>query len=337
MLNRLKMGENVFELIEFSLERQLKDGTVMNGRYGVNVAKVREVVRMPKINPLASGIPGVAGIFELRGVPIPAIHLGQMLGDKNAIIRPTDQIIVVEFSRRRAGFIVDHTEKIRRISWESVLPMGAEKSANLNGMTLLENNEFLFIVDLERIVQSIELAVEGNILNHLTRSEDPSSVKSGSQSEENLGSSKLSNSRNFSLVGILLIDDSRFILDHVGPLLEKSGFRVILAKDGMEGKAILEKVARGTFDGGSIDVVVSDVEMPKMDGMTLTKWIKEHPVLSVLPVIIHSSLSSRANVEAGLRLGVNGYVVKNDVRKLSDLLREILGRDYKPGQFLKAS
>jgi two-component system chemotaxis response regulator CheV len=337
MLNRLKMGENVFELIEFSLERHLKDGTVMNGRYGVNVAKVREVVRMPKINPLASGIPGVAGIFELRGVPIPAIHLGQMLGDKTAILRATDQIIVVEFSRRRAGFIVDRTEKIRRISWESVLPMGAEKAANLNGMTLLENNEFLFIVDLERIVQSIESAVEGHVFDSLAPGAVQHSSKSVTHLDDNQANSKLNNSKNFSLVGILLIDDSKFILDHVGPLLEKSGFRVILARDGMEGKSILEKVASGSFDGGSIDVVVSDVEMPKMDGMTLAKWIKEHSILSVLPVIIHSSLSSKANVEAGLRLGVNGYVVKNDVRKLSDLIREILGREYKPGQFLKVS
>jgi two-component system chemotaxis response regulator CheV len=336
MFNRIKMGENIFELIEFALERHLKDGSLIVGRYGVNVAKVREVVRMPKINPLASGIPGVAGVFELRGVPIPAIHLSHMLGDKTAKVKSTDQIIVVEFSRRRAGFIVDRTEKIRRVSWDQVLPVGAEKAANISGMTLLEDNEFLFIVDLERIVQFIETAVDGGgelkasapqaafVMQDATFASTQAKNQQGSQPHS-------------SKVGILLIDDSKFILDHVGPLLERAGFRVITARDGAEGKSILNEYAAGRSESGPIDVVVTDVEMPKMDGITLTKWIKEHDRLSVLPVIIHSSLSSKANVEAGLKLGINGYVVKNDVRKLSDLIAEILGKDFKTGQFFNAS
>ena len=336
MFDRIKMGENIFELIEFALARHLKDGSTIVGRYGVNVAKVREVVRMPKINPLASGIPGVAGVFELRGVPIPAIHLTQMLGDKSAIIKPTDQIIVVEFSRRRAGFIVDRTEKIRRISWDHVLPVGAEKAANISGMTLLEDNEFLFIVDLERIVQFIESAVEGG--GEIKQPIASSPYLNPPPTFANAGARTSSDSEGqASKVGILLIDDSKFILDHVGPLLERAGFRVITARDGAEGKAILGEFADGNSKGGPIDVVVTDVEMPKMDGLTLTKWVKEHERLSVLPVIIHSSLSSKANIEAGLKLGINGYVVKNDVRKLSDLISEILGKDFKTGQFFNAS
>ena len=82
--DRLEVGSNAFELIEFSLDRILPDGTVTTGLYGVNVAKVREVVRMPPINPLSSSIRGVAGVFELRGVPIPAINLAIALGDQKA-------------------------------------------------------------------------------------------------------------------------------------------------------------------------------------------------------------------------------------------------------------
>ncbi len=336
MFDRIKMGENIFELIEFALARHLKDGSTIVGRYGVNVAKVREVVRMPKINPLASGIPGVAGVFELRGVPIPAIHLSQMLGDKSAVIKSTDQIIVVEFSRRRAGFIVDRTEKIRRISWDQVLPVGAEKAANISGMTLLEDNEFLFIVDLERIVQFIENAVDGG--NEFKQPPPTSSYANSLPTSANKAAKTSDQPEDrSSRVGILLIDDSKFILDHVGPLLERAGFRIITASDGVEGQAVLTEFANGNSRSGPIDVVVTDVEMPKMDGLTLTKWIKEHESLSVLPVIIHSSLSSKANVEAGLKLGINGYVVKNDVRKLSDLIEEILGKDFKTGQFFNAS
>lgn len=344
MLDRVKMGENIFELIEFSIERNLGDGKVMVGRYGVNVAKVREVVRMPLINPLASSIPGVAGIFEIRGVPIPAIHLAVLLGDKQAKIKPTHQIIVVEFSRRRAGFIVDRTEKIRRVSWEAVLSVGAEKAANISGMTIIENNEFLFIVDLERIVQSIETAVDhdGN-----PNSERHANAQASLQMQNLLKSYLSQGNQEFrpsshgtgdgEKIKILLIDDSKFIIDHVSSYLVKAGFRVVSAKDGAEAKSILEGHIEGRLNEAPIDIVVTDVEMPRMDGLSLTKWIKGHPKLAQMPVIIHSSLSSKANLEAGIRLGVNGYVIKNDLRKLLDLIKEIIGENYVPGTLFKAS
>jgi len=343
MLDRVKMGENIFELIEFSIERYLKDGKVMVGRYGVNVAKVREVVRMPIINPLASSIPGVAGIFEIRGVPIPAIHLAVLLGDKEAKVKPNHQIIVVEFSRRRAGFIVDRTEKIRRVSWDAVLSVGAEKAANISGMTIIENNEFLFIVDLERIVQTIESAVDidGQTqgdrkslnLSQDRQFQDFLKTFMPTQMQDRFQSHNSDSQR----VKILLIDDSKFIIDHVSSYLMKAGFKVVTAKDGAEAKGMLENLVEGHSTDAPIDIVVTDVEMPRMDGLTLTKWIKAHPKLSPMPVIIHSSLSSKANLEAGVRLGVNGYVIKNDLKKLIDLIREIIGENYIPGNLFKAS
>ena len=111
MLNQFEIGGNFFELIEFSLVRHIGNNKVITGTYGVNVAKVREVVHLPDINPLASSQEGVAGVFELRGIPIPAINLCQILGDSYAPITKSQQIIVTEFSQKRAGFIVNSTRK----------------------------------------------------------------------------------------------------------------------------------------------------------------------------------------------------------------------------------
>lgn len=150
-------SSSIFELIEFSLDRKLPDGSVTIGKYGVNVSKVREVVRMPTINPLTSSIKGFAGVFELRGIPIPAINLASALGDGDAPIRKNQQIIITEFNAKRAGFIVNSTERILRISWDKVLPPTADKNTFISGMTLIENKEFLFILDLEGILDDLEV------------------------------------------------------------------------------------------------------------------------------------------------------------------------------------
>jgi two-component system chemotaxis response regulator CheV len=109
--NQYEVGGNYFELIEFTLMRQLPNGNKLAGIYGINVVKVREVVHMPKINPLSSRVPGIAGIFELRGVPIPAVNLCRVLGDEASVVSPEQQIIVAEFSQKRAGFIVHGTNR----------------------------------------------------------------------------------------------------------------------------------------------------------------------------------------------------------------------------------
>src|SRR5438132_741827 len=103
---QLEIGGSFFELIEFSLTRRGR-GKVIRGVYGVNVAKVREVVRLPRINPLSSRVKGIAGLFELRGVPIPAVSLSVALGDEETEQTAAQQVIVTEFSSKRAGFIVD--------------------------------------------------------------------------------------------------------------------------------------------------------------------------------------------------------------------------------------
>jgi two-component system, chemotaxis family, chemotaxis protein CheV len=345
-LDRLEIGGNAFEIIEFWLEGTDPSGKKIKAKYGVNVAKVREVIRIPQITPLSSEIKAIAGLFELRGVPIPAIKLSEFIGNKHDRIDESMQIIITEFSGKRAGFIVDGTSKIRRINWEDVKPVNTDNSAYLNGMTLTEDKSFLFIVDLERIVASIESEVNGqgpeasyedllfskrDILPPQPQKKIASNVSS--QQEKSFQKNQNTNPTPSTGIKLLVVDDSKFILDGIAGVLRKIGYEVYTAGDGQEAVDFLEEYLNGRSEN-AVDLVVSDVEMPRMNGLALTKWIKDHPAFERLPVIFHSSLSGRASIEAGLSIGAQGYVVKNDIKQLERLIKEILGSDYLPGSLL---
>jgi len=322
-------GASAFELIEFSLIRNV-GGKLIKGTYGVNVAKVREVVRMPEINVLGSRIPGIAGIFELRSVPIPAINLAYVLGDRESIVQKHQQIIVTEFSRKRAGFVVDSTHRIRRIAWDKVLPPASDASTFMSGMTLIENNQFLFILDLERIL--IELENYGSA-SASGATGGAGGVADGIYTVQSMAGQLTAtaapgaNNPGPNAPGILLVDDSTFILNSVKVALKRLGYRVMTAENGKQAYDILLKYVAGSRPDGRIDAVVSDVEMPQMNGLALTQQIRANEGLVGMPVILHTSLSGQANQDAGIRAGANGYVIKNDIRCLNELLKEIVGRD----------
>lgn len=313
-LDQFEVGANYFELIEFSLIRHLPTGEVMKGIYGVNVAKVREVVHMPRINPLASAVPGIAGIFELRGVPIPAINLAHVLGDPVAPLKPTQQIIVTEFSQKRAGFVVNLTHRIRRVGWDKVLPPSSDHQSFISGMILIEENEFLFILDLEKILLEIEGGGSG-----------VGSERSRPTSQEtNLQTLADQMTKDPKAPGILFVDDSKLILSNVGKALVKMGYRVMFADNGASALKKLEQNYTTGDSFGRIDAVITDVEMPQMDGLTLVRKVRENPTFEGLPIILHTSLSGEATQAAGQAVGADGYVIKNDIPQLVQMLTKIL-------------
>lgn len=317
---QLEVGNNFFELIEFSLTRTVR-GKPLRGVYGVNVAKVREVVRLPRINPLASRIRGIAGLFELRGVPIPAVNLRVALGDEDIDPDANQQIIVAEFAQKRVGFIVDQTNRIRRIAWEKVLPPSADAASFITGMTLIENNEFLFILDLERIVINLEFGPPGQ--EALRTVQGVTAQYAASMGQAPLGSTPQAAALATGPL-VLLVEDSAFIRAGVKQVMERHGMRVLEAGDGTEALNILE--GRSNIGKGKkINIIVTDIEMPRMDGLTLTKRIKSDPKLAHLPVILHSSLSGNSNIASGEAVGANGYVVKNDFQTLFTKIQELLG------------
>jgi two-component system chemotaxis response regulator CheV len=331
-------ADSMFELIEFSLDRKI-NGATIKGVYGVNVVKVREVVRMPKINPLNSRIPGMAGVFELRGVPIPVINLAAMLGDESAGNKSDQKVIVTEFGVKRAGFIVDSTRRIRRINWNQVMPPSSDSGSYITAMTLIENNEFLFILDFEKILSDLDLASSAADQNKTAGQNLPNAeammqmaanfaAQFANQSQgmpKSIGQASVGAAPSADAPLVLLVDDSGFILKNTKIGLTRSGLNVITAANGKEAMDVLEKYARGEWTGAKIDAVITDIEMPQMDGFTLTKKIRENEALIDMPIIIHSSLSGKATQATGMSLGANGYVVKNDIKNLVEALSEIIG------------
>jgi two-component system, chemotaxis family, chemotaxis protein CheV len=331
-------SESRFELIEFKLKRRI-GGQVLNGTYGVNVVKVREVVRMPSINPLNTRVRGMAGIFELRSVPIPVVNLASVLGDESAEVRPEQKVIVTEFGTKRAGFIVDATHRIRRIEWKDVLAPSSDAGSYITAMTLIENNEFLFILDFERILHDLDSTASNmgasdtkqftmpaglpQMMQEMMLSMGQAAGRGGLQMQ-----TQTSEGGQPGAPQVLLVDDSPFILKNTKIGLNRAGYNVFTAENGKIAYEILEKIAEGTWKHGKLDAVITDIEMPQMDGFTLTKKIREHATFVDIPIIIHSSLSGKATQDTGIALGANGYIVKNDIRNLVEALSEIIG--WKP-------
>ncbi|HYX34640.1 MAG TPA: chemotaxis protein CheW [Oligoflexus sp.] len=311
--NNFEVGGNYFELIEFSLQRNLPGGRVIKGNYGVNVVKVREVVHMPRINPLSSSVPGIAGIFELRGIPIPAVNLCMVLGDYSSPISSDQQIIVTEFSQKRAGFIVHSTNRIRRVTWDKVLPPSADSNSSITGMMLIENSEFLFILDLEKIIAGLESKAHGH---HSMEALPglPHGYDHEAQQHQLLN-------MNRNAPGVLLVDDSNLILTNVSRALHHEGYRVIMAKNGQEALQKLEQSMSSGSPNGPVHAIITDVEMPQMDGITFITRVRKKRDFDGIPIFLHTSLGDSGSKELGEKAGANGYLVKNDVLTIIETLK----------------
>lgn len=311
-----EVGGNFFELIEFCLVRKkTPDADPIIGTYGINVAKVREVVHLPKINSLASSVPGIAGIFELRGVPIPAINLCEVLGDASAPIEKGQQIIVAEFSQKRAGFIVSSTHRIRRVSWDRVLPPSSDTKTCMTGMILMENNDFLFILDLERILSNLEFASNGH--------RSPHSSGLGLYEGPMVSPPNPAIQKNAPV--ILAVDDSKMILGNLTRALNQEGYRVLTAHDGLEALGKVHEIVSGRNPRvKNLAAIVTDIEMPRLDGISLVMELRRIDALQSTPILLHTSLDGEASKQAALKAGANGYVVKNDILNVIETLKHEL-------------
>ncbi len=316
----IEVGSNIFELIEFTATRT---GTVNDSDrktpilYGVNVAKVREVIRMPVIVPCLTNAPEVLGVFNLRGHPIPVIHLAKALGYNEEVITPSSQIIVTEFSRRLAGFIVAGTKRIRRVSWDKVLPPSSEAFSTITGMMLIENQDFIFILDFERILLDIEGRNGGNLggvseINESVQSHLISS-QANSSSTEPVKKKPL----------VIVVDDSPTARKAISGMLRGLNLDVI---EFSNGEIAWKEMNSSGSDGlvGQISLIVSDVEMPKLDGYSLVKRIRAHEGLKHLPIILHSSLTGEVNRSRSVEAGANAYVAKLNKKELVEALKKVL-------------
>jgi len=292
--NVLKVGSNEMELVDFRILKQ-EEGRVYEGIYGVNVAKVREIIKIPKLTELP-GVPEyIEGIFDLRGVVIPVVNLARWMHitepDK-ADIKP--RVIIAEFSDILIGFIVHEAKRIRRISWNDIEPasfaagMGALDKSQITGVTRIENDEVLLILDLENVVQELGIY-------------QPKVDVSDADIEQVGGMA-------------LILDDSAIARKLVKDALTKMGMTVVEACDGVEALEKLDELYEnlGSRFRKELKIIISDVEMPKMDGFHFAANVKDNDKFKHIPIVFNSSISDHFSELRGKEAGGEAYLTKFD-------------------------
>lgn len=290
------VGQNRLELLTFRL--------MGRQRYGINVFKVKEVLQCPKLTSMPNLHPLVKGLAHIRGQTISVIDLSAAIGG-----RPTTDIdkcfvVISEFNRTIQGFLVSSVERIINMHWESILPPpdGAGKANYLTAVTNIDN-ELVEILDVEKILMEISPTDE---------TMDTDLVEEIAQVEQE------------KIRRILIADDSTVARKQVQRAIEGIGFEVIAVKDGKEAYEKLIEMAEEGNIYEQISLVISDIEMPEMDGYTLTAEIRRNPHLKDLYVILHSSLSGVFNQAMVERVGANSFIAKFNPDELGTAVKTAL-------------
>ena len=314
----LNAASNELEVIEFYITELLEDGSQYSSYFGMNVAKVLEIIRLPETITSMPGNhhPAALGTFNLRGRVMPLVDLGMWLGktQKDATDR---KVIVSEFSDVVTAFIVSGVTNIHRISWAQVEPPGRYLQSfshdSINGVVRF-NERIVFLLDMEMIISSMNPSLS-------------------MESQLNLGGQERTETGKGHKV--LIADDSASIRRVILHVLEQAGYEVTQACSGSEAWAQLEKwraeaQASGRPIKDFVELVVSDIEMPEMDGHALTRKIKSDAELKVLPVVLFSSLISEVVRQAGIKAGADDQVSKPDLPGLAVRVKNLI--DHGPAE-----
>lgn len=291
------VGQNRLELLLFKL----------NGRqrFGINVFKVREVLQcppltsMPKLNAL------VRGIAHIRGQTISVIDLSMATGGRKIEDVSSSFIIIAEYNRSVQGFLVGSVERIINTNWDAIMPppKGTGKASYLTAVTEVEN-ELIEILDVEKILNEI------SPLNTDVSEDFVSDIKDAS-TEEKI---------------IFIADDSSVARNQVKKALTALGLKIEAAKNGLEALERLKELAAPTGDiTDVVGVLVSDIEMPEMDGYTLTAEIKNTPELAKLKVVLHTSLSGVFNQAMVKKVGADDFIAKFHPDELATAVQKWFG------------
>lgn len=275
-------GQNRLELLLFRLA---------SGQYfGINVFKVCEVMATPKLARLPHTHPAICGVARIRGKTIPVLDLAQATGGAPLAPDVASLIIVTEYNRSVQAFKVAAVDRIVNLNWQEILPppSGASGSAYLTGVTDVDDR-LVQILDVEKVLAEV------NVMDQAVQMETGQDVRD--------------RAANYS---ILVVDDSIVARRQVHGTLEQLGFEVHLAKNGEEALEVL-MAWRDSENASALDsllMVISDIEMPRMDGYTLTARLREAEQLKSLYILLHTSLSGVFNEGMSERVGADGFLAK---------------------------
>ncbi|MEW8043646.1 MAG: chemotaxis protein CheV [gamma proteobacterium symbiont of Phacoides pectinatus] len=286
-------GHNRLELLLFRL--------LGRERYGINVFKVHKVIQVPEMSKLPGSHPAVRGVIQVREKTLSVIDLSMAVG-----LEPLGEqgrfVIVTEYNRQVIGFLVRAVEQIANLSWEDISP---PPNAGVRGCYVTAvariNQALVEIIDVEQVLQDVvglEKAVTEAVAETLPRERQAAHR-------------------------ILVADDSTVARNQVKRVLDKLGVETVLVTDGRQALDQLKAWAsEGRRVAQYLDMVISDIEMPVMDGYTLTREIREDPALAEQHVILHSSLSGMFNDEMIKSVGADDFLAKYDPDELAQLVVE---------------
>jgi len=293
-------GTNKLEILLFTLGRDPRTGR--RETYGINVFKVREVMRTPAITCGPEMPPAVEGMVSLRGALVPVLDLARYA---NVTAQTTPGIMIVtEYNGQTQGFLVEGVDTILRLDWSRMrVPpdmVVREQGGFVTAVTELSDGRLVMMLDVERVLAETSRYDDALELESLPPLADDEKT-------------------------VLFVDDSSVARKQIERILEAMHVRHIAATNGSHAWRELERIAhlaesRNVPATRLIHAVLTDVEMPEVDGFLLTKRIKNDPRFAAIPVIMHSSLSGMQNQQLGMSVGVDEYVSKFEPQKLAEAL-----------------
>jgi two-component system chemotaxis response regulator CheV len=300
-------GTNKLEILMFSLGVDSRTGR--RETFGINVFKVREVMRTPPVTAAPEMPAAVTGMVSLRGVLVPVVDLAAFSSFPTET--PREVMIVTEYNGHTQGFLVESVDTILRLDWSQMRVPPGMLTANMGGLvtavTELPDGRLVMMLDVEKVLAAT------------TQIDDEFQFKD----IEPIGVEDAT---------IFFCDDSPVARSQIQRTLDIMGVKYHCAVNGREAWDELKKIANYADGSGRkvkelVQLVLTDVEMPEMDGYILTKSIKSDPRFAGIPVIMHSSLSSMSNQQLGRSVGVDEYVSKFEPQRLAETLRRLLTRD----------
>ena len=270
--------------------------------FGINVFKVREVMRRPPLERMMGIHELLAGSCDYRGQTIPVIDLAAALGYPPLRDEPSAHLMVTEFSRSVQGFLVADLQRMVQCDGAKMAepPAALGFGNKVNAVTRIDG-ALLAVVDVEQVLASIDSA--------------PADLSAQMQ--------RLADARQLSPRRVMVVDDSLIARRRLVALFKQMSIECVVAKDGREALDKLRKLAVGDAEDG-VKLVVSDIEMPKLDGYALTRAIRESPELCRLKVVLHSSLSGGFNEAMVKEVKADAFVAKFQPDLLAQAVFELL-------------
>lgn len=294
----LESGTNEIEIMEFTIYGEL---------YGINVAKVREIMMSDKVKPIPHAHPSVEGIFKPRDILLTVIDLPHYLTGSKTEQQPKDLFIITNFNKLHIAFRVHSVVGISRISWKDIQKPDNTISRGEEGVATgiaQCGKDLVTILDFEKIVA--EIAPETGIqLNEINKFEDRE--KNGSP--------------------ILIAEDSILLTRMIEASLRKAGYHNLTFKNnGQEAWDYLNQIRNDSDFTSKVSLIITDIEMPEMDGHHLTKLVKDDKILQHIPVVIFSSMINQELMIKGKQLGADEQLSKPEIGHLVEVIDHLLQR-----------